>query len=46
MYDTLITPYEIDLNKKIYIAIKTNLKTTDNFYKAWDGNLHNSGKYE
>lgn len=46
MDDTLITAREIDLNKKIYPDIKTNLKTAKDFYDAMDGNMHNGGKYE
>ena len=34
MDDTLITAREIDLNKKIYIAIKSNLKTAKDFHDA------------
>lgn len=46
MDDTLITAREIDLNKKIYKAIKTNLKSERDFYNAMDGKVHNGGKYE
>ena len=46
MDDSLITAREIDLIKKVYISIETNLKTEKDFHNAMDGNVHNGGRYE
>ena len=46
MDDTLIAAREIDLNKKVYLSIKTNLITEKDFHNAMDGNVNNGGKYE
>ena len=46
MSEIVVTCRRWDIEKEVYVSVKTKLETAEEFKSAFPGRVHNNGKYE